>query len=632
VTAPLPRNTTEATARSTGAVPLVAVVPGGALAVCAFLLAWFEHGSTGAADWLPYAVFAALLLGTVLAAGAAALPDRRALLGGAALLLLALWQAVSVAWSPLAADARDAALLTVFYAIVLLLPALTLRSGADRLALCGLVAAAGGALAVAAAVQVATGGSPDLTFEYGRLVFPIDYVNGLAAALLVAFWPGVVLAARRSLPAAVRAAALAAAAACAAGWLMTQSKGAGLGLAASAVVVLAVSPARLRLLAPLALALAPAAAAFRPLTHPYAVASSPGYAAAVRHAGWTALAVAAAAAALGYGYSALDRRLETGPTTVRLASRVAAGALAAAVLAAVAAFFAAEPHPGRFVQDRWRSFKHLPAHETASSHFASIGSNRYDFWRVALDEVRRHPLAGIGGSGFQVAYLQHRRSPETPARAHSLELELLTDTGVVGLALWLAAIVPLLALTAARARRPAAVGAAALGSATLFLAQASVDWTWTFPAAALPVFLLLGAAGSTGEPRLRARAGLPAAAAALALALFALAPPWLSARLTASAYGEARSAASDLRWARRLDPLTTDPYLAQAALAPTPAAALPPLRRAVSMEPRSVGLRYQLALAYLRAGRGQDGRRELQRAHALDPGDVLVGQALRRTG
>jgi O-Antigen ligase/Tetratricopeptide repeat len=606
------------------------LVPAAAVALEAFLLGWAENGSIAANDWLPYAIVAALLLGTSLVAGVAGRPRTGALVGAGTLVGLAVWQTISLTWSPLPSAARDDALLTLFYAVVLVLAAITLRTGFDRAVACGLVAAAGGALAIAAALELAGGASPDLVYAGGRLVFPIDYVNTQAAAFLVSFWPAVLIGARRASPVALRAAALGAAGACLAGWLLTQSKGGAVGLAVSAVVVVAVSPARLRLLPPLAVAAVPAAAALTRLTHPYSRVAHPDYAASIRDAGWATLAVAAAAALLGLGYAFLDRHLRTDGKTVRIAGRLALVGLVLVVLAGAAGFFAAEPHPGRFAQDRWRSFKHYPTRETASSHFGSLGSNRYDFWRVALHETRLHPVAGIGDRGYQVAYLQERRSSETPARSHSLELDLLSETGVVGFALWALAAGALLGTAAARARRRALSGTAALGAATLFLAQASVDWTWSFPAVGVPVFLLLGAAAARPFPPLGRRTTLVAGIAAFVVAIVLFVPPWLSSRLTAQAY-RSDSAASDLRWAKRLDPLSTAPYLAEASLA-SPADAIAPLEQAVEKEPRSVGLRYELALAYLRSGRRADARRELRRALKLDPGDYLVARALRRAG
>jgi tetratricopeptide (TPR) repeat protein len=313
---------------------------------------------------------------------------------------------------------------------------------------------------------------------------------------------------------------------------------------------------------------------------------------------------------------------------------IAAAAACIAIVAGMAAFLVAEPHPGRFAADRWHSFKHLPTSEATSSHFLSIGSNRYDFWRVALREFDHHPIAGIGGAGYQDEYLLHRRSNETPARAHSIELDLLAENGLVGVFLFLVAVVPLLAAAALGARRRTLSSTAALGTGVASLVHATVDWTWSFPCVVVPVFALLGVAVAgrvreTRRSRLAMRAG---AVAALAAALLVFVPPWLSARLVDSALRGSGSAASDLRWAKRLDPLSTAPYLAEATLVARPDAALRPLGQAVEKQPRSSGLHYELGLAYLRAGMRAQARRELRAALALDPGDFQIARALRRAG
>ena len=134
----------------------------------------------------------------------------------------------------------------------------------------------------------------------------------------------------------------------------------------------------------------------------------------------------------------------------------------------------------------------------------------------------------------------------------------------------------------------------------------------------------------TGHPcrPLRPRAAAPIGVAAIALALFAFGPPWLSARYTNLAYAHPSQAGSDLRRARRLDPLSTAPYEAEAALARSPAD-IPPLRAAVRKEPRQLDLRYRLGLAYLRARRKAAAVRELEVALHLDPRSDDVVRALR---
>jgi hypothetical protein len=605
-------------------------LPTAAIVAAAWALAWAEHGSVDAADWLPYAVFAGLLLGVVLLAGARA-PTRFQLWPLAALVALAGWQAISLTWSPSPALARDEALLTALYAVAFAVPALTLRGVEDRLVVVAAVAAGTAALAIAAAFRLRLGSSPADLFNDGRLSFPINYPNGQAACFLVGFWPAIVLAARRPLTPVVRGLALGAAVAVLGGWLLTQSKGGAVALVLSAVVLFAFVPGRLRFLVPTLIAAAFVAAAVRPLTAPFRARDEPTLGDAIRHAGTTLIWLALAAAALGIVYAFVDRRVSVPEARRRLAGAIALAALAVAVIASVVAFFVAEAHPGRFAEQKWRSFKHLPTHESGTTHLLTLGSNRYDFWRVALDEFADHPLAGIGGRGFGVAYLQHRRSAETPARSHSLELDTLSEEGLVGFALLVAAVAPLLALALARARRGDLGAAAAFAASVYAVVHATGDWTWTFPAVGVPLFVLLGAATSSDDgPALRRRAAVPAAALAFALALFAFAPPWLSARFTAQALEGSAAPARDLHWARRLDPLATDPLVAQSVLARTAAGRTRPLERAVRKEPRSAALRYLLGTAYADAGRRALAKRELRAARRLDPGDVLIAAALRR--
>jgi hypothetical protein len=136
---------------------LVSVVPAAALAAVAWALAWVETGSTVSSDWLPYAFFAGLLLAAVLAAVALRLYSREAA-AVAALVGLAGWEALSISWSAVPPLARDEAVLTIFYAIVLLVPWMTLRTDGDRLLAVAAVAAAAGLLAVAVGIELRFGG------------------------------------------------------------------------------------------------------------------------------------------------------------------------------------------------------------------------------------------------------------------------------------------------------------------------------------------------------------------------------------------------------------------------------------------------------------------------------------------
>jgi tetratricopeptide (TPR) repeat protein len=145
--------------------------------------------------------------------------------------------------------------------------------------------------------------------------------------------------------------------------------------------------------------------------------------------------------------------------------------------------------------------------------------------------------------------------------------------------------------------------------------------------------LLLGTGATGGEERrLAPRAGVLFGAALALAGLLAFAPPWLSSRYTARALEQTHAQAKDdLTWARRLDPLSVHPLIAEAELAPSPRKAIAPLERAVELEPESLGPRYVLAMAYLDAGRRADARRELREALRLAPRSDRVREALRRT-
>jgi hypothetical protein len=582
---------------------------------------------------LPYAIAAALLVAGLLLSGQAVRPTAPAIGCLVGLLLLAGWDALSLRWSATPALARDEALLVVFYALVFMVPVLVLRSEGDRRAAMSLVVAGLVTVTLATFVYLLVTGRPGDYYEYGRLTFPISYANAQAAFFLLGFWPCVALAARRAFHPVLRGAAIGGATALLAGWLMTQSKGGLFALVVSAIAFFALTPERLRAVLPALIPAVFVAGAYEPLTRPFRERADADFAGAIRTASWAALALAGLAAALGFAYALADRRITVPPRTQRGLSLALATVVGAVLVALPVTFFAEVDRPGHVLEEKWRSFKTAPKHEAGSSHLTSLGSNRYDFWRVELNDTRRHPVAGIGARGFASSYLQHGRSAETPARGHSLLLDTLSETGIVGLVLVVAALAFPLVGAARRSRRSGLLaGLAAAGA--YGTAHMSVDWIWTFPAVGASLFLLLGIANAGGEERgrqllLPARAAIPLGLAALVLAIGAYAPPWISARLTTAAARNPSDAVTDLRWARRLDALSVEPLTAEASLAGSPKAALRPLRKALAQQPRDASLHYRLGRALLRSGRRQEARAELLAAQRLDPRDPIIARALR---
>jgi hypothetical protein len=606
------------------------LVPTAATSATFFALAWREQGSILAEDWLPYALGAGLFVGAVLASGAALRPRAACLAGLGALAALAVWTALSASWSPEPALARDEALLVVFYGLVLAVPLVTLRSDAERIGAIAIVVTASASLVVATSVRLIAVDVPTDLYWATRLGSPMRYPGADAALFLTSFWPATALAASRRLNPALRALALGGAVALLAGWLMTQSRAGAVSLAVSAIVVFAFAPARLRMLVPVAAAGLLVSSSYYRLTDPF-LEQGAELEPAIRDAAAWALVLSLAGVLLGLVYALADRRLTVPPRLVRVAGVTAAAALVLGAAGAFGAFAATVDSPVNYMGDRWDKFKRQPATETGSSHLLAVGSNRYDFWRVALGEFREHPLHGAGARAFGHAYLRHGSTDETPRRAHSLELDLLGETGLIGLALAVTALVPFARIIQRRARSDL-VAAGVLGAVAYWVVHASGDWTWTFPAAGVPFFLLLGAGAAGVEShRIASRAAVAGGLALAAASLLVFAPPWLSSRYTARALGQSASAAKDeLRWARRLDPLSIDPLIAEAQLASAPDGAIAPLRQAVEREPRSVAPRYLLGLAYLDAGRREESRGELREALRLAPRSSRVRQALRR--
>ena len=127
-----------------------------------------------------------------------------------------------------------------------------------------------------------------------------------------------------------------------------------------------------------------------------------------------------------------------------------------------------------------------------AGRLTSVSSNRYEYWRVALNAFRDDPLVGAGSGGFRVVWLQERPIRETVRDTHSLEFEVAAELGLVGL-LALALMCGGVAVTARRAlarHGPAAAGAAA--ALVVWFLHASIDWDWEMPAVTLPALVLTG--------------------------------------------------------------------------------------------------------------------------------------------
>src|SRR6185312_2898920 len=228
------------------------------------------------------------------------------------------------------------------------------------------------------------------------------------------------------------------------------------------------------------------------------------------------------------------------------------------------------------VSTRWDEFKNGTVSEESADHLTALqDSGRYDYWRVAVDAFEEKPIIGIGAGNFQDAYTLHRHEPKQSRYAHNFWLRVLSETGIVGLLLIVAALgtafVTLFRRRGGLSPPVQALLAGAAGASIQLFAHSSFDWIEEFPVnlgIALGVlFLATRLAQQPAEAEPGRRRPWPAAATAVAAvaALVLLVPAYLSLRYVTHAEKiwptEPAAAYSDLNRAGNLNPLSAEPHL-----------------------------------------------------------------------
>jgi hypothetical protein len=486
--------------------------------------------------WSGVAVFA--VLGVVIGRGSAR-PSRGALVFVGALAGLAAWTATSILWSSHVSASVLEAQRTLLYVGA---AAVFVLAGSARPLLAGTLA--GAALVSAIGLWRWLVGDPEIPLSADpdagdRLADPIGYANGVGILAAMGFLLSVGFASRAAAPRAVAAAA-ALAPVFTTTLYFTFSRGAWLALVIGLAVRLAAGPRRLQLAAVAAAVTVPSAVA---------VLAAGVLGASAWVAGLLPLGCAlSAAAAHAFRHAEVTyrpgKRLRTAFAAALIAAPVAAAALALVRLGG----------PSGVVE----SFESDPAAvhgDVRGRLFSVAGSNRADYWRVAVAMVERDPALGAGGGTFAREWLQERPVPQPARDAHSLYLEMLAELGPVGLA------VVAVALGAPFARRRSRCTPVAIAPYAAFLVHAAQDWDWELPAITVAA-LACAAAQLSAPPGPR----LPRAGAAFAAALCAVAAlGYLGNRAVAEAVAASERAASSeardaARRARALQPWSPDPW------------------------------------------------------------------------
>jgi hypothetical protein len=324
------------------------------------------------------------------------------------------------------------------------------------------------------------------------------------------------------------------------------------------------------------------------------------------------------------------------------------------------------------VRDQWHAFTHHAgpgaAGSTSSlasqSRLLSGAGNRYDYWRIAWRVWREHPVLGVGAGNYARSYYQQRATTEDIEQAHSIELQTLSELGVVG-SMLLAGFLAGIAWGAVR-MRPAArrstvtrsLMVGAIGSFTAWLVQTSVDWMHLLPGltavaiAAVAVVVTprslprTARAASRHSPFVKALASRPALAlgASAVVVTLVVAGASLSRQGLADLYRtraqhelDARPAAALADANRSLD-IDADAvetyYVKAAALARFDQAAAGEiaLRQALAHEPYNFVTWTLLGDIAVRERQLRIARRDYTRAHRLNPRNATLAELSRDPG
>ena len=544
--------------------------------------------------------------------------------GGAAmlglLLAIAAWSGMSVVWS-VAPDLSWAELnRTLVFAAFL---GVGLLFGAGVASACRWAAGSLLAALAAAVVWALAGKAIPALFPDGdraaRLRDPIGYWNALALAADMLLVLGLWLATGSGRTRALRAAGTVVAYAAVVAVLLTVSRTGVAGAAAAVALWLWFARERLSALAlALAVALPAVAVAGWAFTRSALVDDGAARADRVADGAWFGLLLVVGAAVAVLAAERL-RRSDPDLLRRRVPPVLAAGALAATIGAGALAIglgssvTSVEQGPRRLVD--------------------ANANNRLAWWGEAVDVVAADPLTGAGAGTYRIARKRYRDLADNTVEPHSVPLQFLAGTGLVGLVLLLGFIAAAsIAIVRALRRLDGAERAAAAALATLpvlWLLQSLVDYDWNFVEVTGPALFATGVIAAAGRPVRRQRSTFAAVGvSALTLAaVAAVATPWLAERSERQvnaeiARGDLDAAEDAAARARALDPLSLAPVFARARVDEArgdDAAALAAYREAVRLQPENPQSWYELGLYEFDKGDRCSAYVHLNEAYTRDP-------------
>jgi Flp pilus assembly protein TadD len=537
-------------------------------------------------------------------------------------------------------------------------------------------------LATAAAVGVYAflgKGLPDFVThanQFARLSNPVGYWNVLALLMALALPVALAIAADRSSRVVWRVMAAAGAVPMCFTFFFALSRGGWVALVVVLALYFAFSTTRLSSLASLVAIVAPVAVVLWRLrgletlytaTPDAVLRASQGYTLLVWSLGALAVTVAVQALiAVGHTAVPWPRRAQVITGAVVLVVLVGGGAVGSWS-------FLEERGGTEWARERIQMYvsgTDDPYADEGAARLGSVNTGRPPLWREALDQSEVSRLSGTGAGTFPFTHYRFRDDAGVVKHAHSQWFNVLSELGVVGLSLLVAALALLCAAAignpfADRGDPSRSLLVALQAGMIAFLVHISWDWDWDMAAIGTVFFLFAGVCSAyLGTRRADARALAtdrehseseePLVSAprehhpviwpqrvVISLALVLLAASWafpyLSARaesaaFTASSRGDTAAALEHAQSASRLNPLAVAPLITQAQILQQSGRnreALDVLRVAAALQPDNYEVYQQLGVLYLKAfDRRRDAVDAFARALALNPKDYELQREL----
>jgi hypothetical protein len=581
--------------------------------LAAILYAIFAHGAAPQPEEARLQVGLSLIAVVALAAllwtsGLRVAAPAAAWAGLGLLAAFAAWSGLSMTWTVFPSATWTELNRAIAYALVVALalaagswyPRAVSRAALGYVAVALLVALYALLAKIVPAVHIGGLVDFDKTTTIARLREPLEYWNALALVLAMAVPIVLRLAVDETRTRRGRLGALAIAPIFLVTMGLTYSRGGVIAAVVAIAVTMLAAGSRLRTLLYAGLALAAAVPALwfgltaDDLTHNVVSLSAREDDGLVL--GLLVVGPIASLAVVGRVVMGIEARTAPSPARSRRIGRVLAGVLVAAALVGVVAMATSNRGLTGSVTHAWDDFRSPrggPGLFDPGRLASTNAGNRWVWWSEAVGAWSDRPLEGWGAGSFPVTHREYRSNRLDVLQPHSVPLQFLAETGLVGFVLAMGGVLLLLAGAVGAVRRlvpgpERGLAAALLGAATAWLVHSGYDWDWDMPGATLPALVFLGLlcargrAWSGGGWR-PARLGTGARTAILVAGTLALVTVAVSAALPS--WGETktegalasverratpdqlRAAQADADFASRIDPVSYEPLLAASSLA-----------------------------------------------------------------